>query len=493
MAELIKLTASDGSTVEFYNEISASGGMKDMYWCKGKNEVVLFFRNKIDANSQDRLNNIVGLYYDRIFKQEGGDYWKNLFCWPYKMVNWKDKVGIVCPTYQSHFFFEDGDFKGKEKNGKWFASAKLRNRHLRPKDKGTWLSHYHMLIKIARAVKRLHAAGLAHSDLSYNNVLVDPAGGNACIIDIDTLVVPGKYPPEVVGTPDFIAPEVLQTRELKIGDPNKKLPCRATDLHALAVMIYMNLLYRHPLRGSKVHDINDEKRDEALSMGEKALFIEHPTDASNRVKPQNLSSAELPQGDPAKLPYTICGPYLKKLFDRAFITALHNPSQRPTADEWEQALVKTTDLMQPCQNPNCEAKWFVFDNSRKPRCPFCGTEYHGQLPVLNLYYSPKNDGHFIPENSRVMVYDKQTLYMWHVNRFIVANEKTKPEDKKPVGDFHFHNGQWILINRRLPDMWDKTDNKQIPIGSYVPLTEGRNILLSKENGGRLISVQLIKN
>lgn len=495
MADLITVTASDGSTVEFYNEVSASGGMKDMYWCKGKKEVVLFFRNNIDANSQDRLNSIVGRYYEHIFNQERGDYWKNLFCWPYKMVNWNGKVGLVCPAYQSHFFFEDGPFQGKEKNGKWFTSNKLRKRHLRPKDKGTWLNNYHMLIKIARAVKRLHAAGLAHSDLSYNNVLLDPPTGSACIIDCDTLVVPGRYPPEVVGTPDFIAPEVLQTRELHLGDPNKKLPCRATDLHALAVMIYMNLLFRHPLRGGKVHDVNDEKRDEALSMGEKALFIEHPTDTSNRVKEDALTDAEKPFGAPSLIPYTICGPYLKELFDRAFIKGLHNPTLRPTADEWEQALIKTTDLMQPCQNPNCEAKWFVFDNRMRPKCPFCGTEYHGQLPVLNLYYSPRNDGNYMPENYRLMVYNQQSLYKWHANRFVVASEKLNEEDRRPVGDFHFHGGRWILINRRLPDMWDVTGpaKKQIKQGEYVELTEGRKIQLSTENGGRLIVVQVVNS
>lgn len=92
-----------------------------------------------------------------------------------------------------------------------------------------------------------------------------------------------------------------------------------------------------------------------------------------------------------------------------------------------------------------------------------------------------------------MVYDKQTLYMWHVNRFVVANEKTTAEDKLPVGDFHFHKGQWILINRRLDSMWDKTENKQIKINDYVPLTEGRKILLSDKHGGRLVIVQLVQN
>ena len=141
----------------------------------------------------------------------------------------------------------------------------------------------HLCIKIARAIRRLHAAGLAHSDLSYNNVLIDPITGSACVIDYDSLVVPGKFPPEVVGTPDFIAPEVMATRHLKVGDPNKKLPSIYTDRHALAVLIYMYLLYRHPLRGGKVWDI-DPAKDEELSMGERALFIEHPTDKTNRVK-----------------------------------------------------------------------------------------------------------------------------------------------------------------------------------------------------------------
>lgn len=493
MPDIIKIKASDGSQVQFFDEIAASGSMKDMYWCPGKKEVVLFFRNKIDANSRDRLNNIVGLYYNRIFRQQGGDYWQKLFCWPTKTVEWKGMTGIVCPAYDPSFFFADGPFKGKEKNGKWFASAKLRNKFLPAKEKGTWLQSFHMLIKISRAVKRLHAAGLAHSDLSYNNVLCDPAHGNACIIDIDTLVVPGKYPPEVVGTPDFIAPEVLQTMNLPLDDKNKKLPSRFTDLHALAVMIYMNLLYRHPLRGGKVHDVNDEKRDELLAMGEKALFIEHPADRSNRVKASGLSSAELPQGDPDRLPYTICGPYLKKLFDRAFIDGLHNPALRPTADEWEQALVRTTDLMQPCQSPDCQAAWYVFDNHLRPKCPFCGREYKGQLPVLDFYYAPRNDGKFIDEKMRMMVYDKQTLYMWHVNRFVVANERISDDDRRPAGDFHFHGGQWILINRRVPDMWDVTENRGIPVGGFVPLTHGHRILLSKSDGGRLINVQLIKN
>ena len=491
MANKVTLTASDGSTVEFYDEIKAQGGVKDVYFSTDKTYVVAFYRKNLSPAEKDRLSNIVGPYHKRIFESPEGNYWKEFLIMPTKMVKWNEKTGVVLPFYPKRFFFSGGPFDGKEKEGKWFASAKLRNRFLPADQKGTWLSNVHMCLKIARAVRRLHAAGLAHSDLSYKNVLVDPISGNACIIDADELVVPGKYDAGVLGTPDFIAPEVMATRELKLGDPNKKLPSINTDRHALAVLIYMYLLNRHPLRGGKVWDI-DPAKDEAMSMGEKALFIEHPTDKTNRVKPQELDKSQLPQGDPTKLPYTICGPYLKKLFDRAFIDGLHNPLARPSAAEWEDALVKTCDLVQPCQNPKCEAHWYVFDNTTKPKCPFCGQEYKGQLPILNFYYAPSH-GKYMSENYRLMVYDKQTLYKWHSNNLVSANEKTSAEDKKPVGDFHFHNGQWILINRRLPDMYDVTEKKPIAIGGYVPLTDGRQILLDKGQGGRLVVVQLVKN
>ena len=491
MANKVTLTASDGSTVEFYDEIKAQGGVKDVYFSTDKTYVVAFYRKNLSPAEKDRLSNIVGPYHKRIFESPEGNYWKEFLIMPTKMVKWNEKTGVVLPFYPKRFFFSGGPFDGKEKEGKWFASAKLRNRFLPADQKGTWLSNVHMCLKIARAVRRLHAAGLAHSDLSYKNVLVDPISGNACIIDADELVVPGKYDAGVLGTPDFIAPEVMATRELKLGDPNKKLPSINTDRHALAVLIYMYLLNRHPLRGGKVWDI-DPAKDEAISMGEKALFIEHPTDKTNRVKPQELDKSQLPQGDPTKLPYTICGPYLKKLFDRAFIDGLHNPLARPSAAEWEDALVKTCDLVQPGQNPKCEAHWYVFDNTTKPKCPFCGQEYKGQLPILNFYYAPSH-GKYMSENYRLMVYDKQTLYKWHSNNLVSANEKTSAEDKKPVGDFHFHNGQWILINRRLPDMYDVTDKKPIAIGGYVPLTDGRQILLDKGQGGRLVVVQLVNN
>ena len=42
-------------------------------------------------------------------------------------------------------------------------------------------------------------------------------------------------------------------------------------------------------------------------------------------------------------------------------------------------------------------------------------------------------------------------------------------------------------------MKDVGENMDIPVDSAVELSEGRQILLSKEDGGRLVIVQLVDN
>lgn len=331
--------------------------------------------------------------------------------------------------------------------------------------------------------------GLAHSDLSYNNVLVDPVSKSACMIDLDGLVVPGLFPAEVIGTAEFIAPEVMATKHLNKSDPDRKLPRRETDLHSLPVLIYMYLLHRHPLLGGKVHDL-DPETDNLLAMGEKALFIEHPTDLSNRPKANQLSKWEQPWGDVVRLPYTLTGPYLSELFDQAFVKGLHHPPSRPAADIWEQALMKTSDLLQPCSNPACEQKWYVFDNTTQPKCPFCGQVHSGSLPVLDLYFKSA-EGAYRPEQHRLMVYTNQYLFPWHVNRNILRNEKLTEADKVPAGYFVKHNDKWVLVNQTLTSLRDVTEQADIPIGGFVELIAGKKILFSNEEGGRVALVTIV--
>jgi len=498
MAGILRLRTADGQPVEFVDEIIGSGAMKDVYFSPDRSYVVAFYKTPQDAQARERLAMITGKYRESIFEQVGGDYWKDLFCWPTAMLEHEGRLGLVAPTYPREFFFEHGsknddmlNIRGKEKEGKWFAAASLRHRFLDPRELGDWLGHLKACLLLARAVRRMHMAGLAHSDLSYKNVLIDPSRGRACVIDVDGLVVPGKYPPDVVGTPDFIAPEVVMTNHLPKDCPQRNLPRRETDLHALAVLIYMYLLYRHPLRGGKIHDVDDEQRDETLTMGEKALFVEHPGDASNRIRVAQAKPSDLPWADTDKLPFKLTGPYLSSLFEQAFIDGLHRPTQRPSANDWETALVKTVDLIQPCQNPDCAQKWYVFDNTTRPSCPFCGTHFRGKLPVLNLY-SSRQAGRFRPDNHRLMVWTGQSLFPWHADNRVAPNEKLTERQRRRVGYFVLHEGRWWLVNEALPELNDVTTKTAVPIGGKLELKDGQQILLSTGEGGRLVVVQMVQ-
>lgn len=496
-----------GKTYQYVdNGDPKQGGMKDVYFSPDKKYVVAIYRNKQDFNSKERLKRIVTQYFENFFNRDpiSGGFYKELYSWPTDVIEDNGKTGIIVPFYSKNFFFRKGYvnndlLKGGEKEGKWFASAKFRTLQSKSRldisELGNWLSYFQVCVNIARGVKRLHAAGLAHSDLSYKNVLIDPISKTAAIIDIDGLVVPGLFPPDVIGTADFIAPEVLATKHLSKSAPNRKLPNRMTDLHALAVLIYMYLLYRHPLRGGNYFGTIETEKEEDLLMGEKALFVEHPTDASNRNFKReygdNLTKFS-PWTDLKKTPYTITGPYLKDLFDQAFIKGLHNPNQRPTADAWEQALIKTNDLKLECSNPNCEQKWFIYINTKNTCCPFCGTKFKHTIPVLDFYYQFKPNV-WKPENQRLVVYNNSTLHQWHSNKNIIRNERLTNDEKNPVGYFSFFNGKWVFVNQKLKTLTDKTESKDIPIGTMVEITNGKQLLLSKEDGGRVVVISIANN
>lgn len=476
------------------------GGVKDVYFSPDRKYVVAFYRKKLDFNQKERVHKIAKSYKEGIFDKQGGDYWKNLYCWPYDIVEYNSLTGIVVPCYDGKFFFKKGYantdiLKGKEKEGKWFASAKFRcitsKTKLDDNELGNWLSYFQVCVNIARGVKRLHSAGLAHSDLSYKNVLIDPITGSANIIDIDGLVVPGLFNPEVIGTADFIAPEVMATKHLPLTDQNRKLPSRATDLHALAVLIYMYLLYRHPLRGGRYFGQIDEVEEENLMMGSKALFVEHPTDNSNRNFKReygdNLEKFK-PWTDLSKTPYTITGPYLKELFEQAFIKGLHNPIERPTADTWEQALIKTTDLKLQCSNSKCEQKWFIYNNTKDTKCPFCGTKYAHSIPVIDLYFQFKNAWKL--ENQRIVIHHNLTLQKWHINRNIIRNENLTAQEKESVGYFSFYNNKWVFVNQKLNNLKDVTEGKIIPLGGMVDITDGKDLIFSADEGGRRARISI---
>ena len=491
MSQIAEATLADGRKIQYVIKADPPrGGMKYTYFAPDKSYVVQFFNNPEvanDPNLRRRIEAIIGKYNPTVSEQDGGakgnstemaKYFSDRFCWPTAIVV-QPEFGIVCPAYPTNYYFSDDasvipelskEIRGKDKRSKWFTSAKLR-RYIKEKELGDFRAMLQMSISLARSIRRMHQAGLAHSDLSCNNVLVDPLSGGCVVIDIDSLVVPGLYPPEVIGTGGYIAPEVLETITLPFGDPRRKLPCSYTDLHAMAILIYEYLLLRHPLIGPKTHS-DDPDLDDFLSMGPKALFIEHPNDHSNRPRDLGLTIKDM-------------GPQLEELFIRAFVDGLHSPNERPTAMGWEKALVKSWDLLHPCENPDCAARWFILYDPQKPVCPFCGTPVKKENFIrLKLKSQLRGrDGQWVPAGE-INAYHNMPLFKWHMVSDVFPDEKA---DRSMMAYVCKYQGQWLLVNHGAHGMTSPSGNI-VPKGQAILLKDGIVFRMTTENRGYLVEV-----
>lgn len=489
MSDITDAILADGTKLPFVRVSNPPrGGMKHTFFAPDKSYVVQFFNDPSvakDHNLRDRLEAIIGKYNPTVPESKGGAsgntdqtaaYFRALYCWPTAIVE-SPEFGIVCPAYPPNFFFGENasiipemNPKGKDKSSKWFTSEKLR-KYLAPDQKGDFRMMLAIATKLARAIRRMHVAGLAHSDLSSNNVLIDPSSGKSVVIDIDSLVVPNMYPPEVAGTRGYIAPEVLATMEYDRDDTRRMLPRIETDLHSLAVLIYEYLLMRHPLEGPKIHSRASSEEDDFLALGPEATFIENPADTSNR--PKDL-----------KVPIDALGPGLRNLFLRAFVDGLHNPGLRPAAQEWERELDKSFDLLQRCPNPDCPSHWFVMSDPSRDTCPFCGTKVAKKDRMqLSLKRESGRQGQW--KTDRILtLYDYQPLFRWHVYKNELPNERA---DRHPLAWIRQLDGKWYLQNGSIPGL--RTPNgAPVPSGQGFELKPGQQFRMTDQPNGRLAEV-----
>lgn len=470
------------------------GGMKKVYFSTDGRWALQFFHDPQAVQRhhvEERLAAILGAYNPTLPQHDGGavgsteqtaKYFRQRYCWPESVVHDPDYgFGIVCPVYPARFRFgEDVStkaavskvLKGKDKKSSWYLSANTREA-LKPEQLGDFRRMLQISLELARAVRRLHAAGLAHSDLSGNNVLIDPPTGNCVVIDIDSLVVPGLYPPEVAGTKGYIAPEVLETQTLDWSDPAKRLPCRATDLHALAVLIYQFLLLRHPLEGKKTFDPDDPERDEFLMMGPNALFIENPHDTSNRPANLSVTIADLGSG-------------LAELFLRTFVDGLHHPRQRVPASAWENALSQALELLQPCENRDCSMGWFILHDPKNPICPFCKTAVPPWRIIQLRQLRPIADrpGQW-QENGIVNAYDKKELFQWH---FFPHAPRGEMADANVWARIERRGKDFVLFNQKLPDL-HLANGDPVPPGRGLLLRPGVAFRSAANGEGLLVEVR----
>lgn len=179
----------------------------------------------------------------------------------------------------------------------------------------------------------LHSKGLCYQDLSLNNLYFDPANGDIRIGDTDNIVVNGSNKGNVIGTPKFMAPEVIT---------GNTLPNTQTDLYSLAVLLFYILFLNHPLEGKKETEIKslDLPSMEHL-YGVNPIFIFDPEDKSNYPDPIYHHNA--------LIFWDIYPKVFKNLFIRSFTEGIRDPLHgRVRETEWKIALSELRDSIFHC-------------------------------------------------------------------------------------------------------------------------------------------------
>jgi len=209
--------------------------------------------------------------------------------------------------------------------------------------------------RLADAFHHLHLRGLCYKDISLGNLFLDPADGAILICDNDNVDVDGRDPGSVLGTPGFMAPEVLLGRAR---------PGTSSDLFSLAVLIFRLLTRHDPLLGQMEREIRclDEPARRRL-YGEDPVFIFDPTDERNRPDPvEHLAALTLWPVYPLEL---------RALFVQTFGGGLKEPTRRALTGQWKQALAACLDRRVLCGA--CGQENFPAPAQENVLCWGCGT------------------------------------------------------------------------------------------------------------------------
>jgi len=193
-------------------------------------------------------------------------------------------------------------------------------------------------LQLTDSFLEIHAKGFCYRDISFGNVFFDPSTGDVLICDNDNVVENGKTEGGILGTPRFMAPEVVR---------NEALPSTETDLFSLAVLLFYLLTISHPLEGAKEANIRclDAPAMNKL-YGTEPVFIFDPQDTSNRPVP-GIHDNPLAY-------WPIYPQFLQNLFIRAFTAGMNNVDQRIRESEWRSAMIKLRDSILYCHSCGSE-------------------------------------------------------------------------------------------------------------------------------------------
>lgn len=311
------------------------------------------------------------------------------------------------------------------------------------------LSHNYLL---------LHSQGLCYRDISFGNAFFDPDNGDILIADNDNVSVDGAGVLGVLGTPRFMAPEIVR---------GEAVPSTNTDLFSLSVLIFYMLMVAHPLEGKKEAAIKALDLPAMTKLyGKEPLFIFDPNDDSNAPVPGIH--------DNALAFWRIYPQFLRDIFTRAFTTGIRDPQNgRVRESEWRGTMISLRDAIFYC--PHCALENFYDSPTIKASggnpglCWACAAQLR-LLPRIRIGKAVvmlNHDTHLFPHHI-----DDGRLYDFSAPVAVVAVHPTNPHI---WGLKNLSQNKWFITSA-------DGNVKDVEPGKSVTLAVGTKIKFGKTEG-----------
>ena len=312
-------------------------------------------------------------------------------------------------------------------------------------------------LQLADSFHQLHAKGQCYRDISFGNVFFDPQTGEVLICDNDNVAFDGVATSGVLGTPRFMAPEIVR---------GEAAPSTQTDLFSLAVLLFYMFMVHHPLEGKKEASIHSFDLPAMTKLyGTEPLFIFDPQDNSN--------APVAGYQDNALAFWPIYPRYLQNLFTKAFTEGIRDPQHgRVRETEWRTALARLRDSIVYCSNCGVE-NFYDADVLRETGNP---SQCWACKQNLVLPFRLRVGKHVVLLN-----YDTQ-LFHHHID------DNRLYDYTQPVAEVARHpqyTSVWLLKNL-TSEKWvcTLTDGtvKDVPPGRALPLANGTRVNFGKIEG-----------
>lgn len=223
-------------------------------------------------------------------------------------------------------------------------------------------------LQLAHSFHQLHSRGLCYRDISAGNVFLDPATGDIAICDNDNVGVDQEGVGGVMGTPDFMAPELVR---------NEGVPNTQSDLFSLSVLLFYIFHIHHPLYGKRLLAIRSlDLKSRVKLCGEEPVFIFDPTNASNEALPWEKDPTGEAGGNAYDL-WRIYPEFLREKFLQAFTVGLKDPKNgRVRETEWKVVMAQLRDDIAYCpsRHENFVDREVRLSGPARPRLPDADTK-----------------------------------------------------------------------------------------------------------------------